>query len=287
MVWFAVGALIFWRRSDDRMALLVSHVSGVLRAGYGRFHGCRSLGLLPASLVVARPGRGRSWVTVCAVLFFLLFPGGRFAAALDALARGCVLRFSMFPDILFPDLYSRSPALEMISFLVFLGIVVSLVWSQIYRYRRVSSPAATSADQVGRLRRGPGCRGKLPLPAAGGPPLDWRRHTYCVYSSSDIGFTVSFLLIPLSISVAVLRSHLFDIDVLINRTLVYGALTVMLVAPLLRRRRGVAAALRRRSRARASTLAIVASTLAIAALFNPLRRRIQSFIDQALLPQEV
>jgi len=90
---------------------------------------------------------------------------------------------------------------------------------------------------------------------------------------------LSFLLVPFSISVAVLRSHLFDIDVLINCTLVYGTLTATLVAlyfggiVLLQ---GLFVALTGEQ----STLAVVASTLAIAALFNPLRRRIQSFIDR-------
>jgi hypothetical protein len=89
------------------------------------------------------------------------------------------------------------------------------------------------------------------------------------------------LFIPLSIGVAVLRARLFDIDVVINRTLVYGSLTVMLVAFYFG---GVATT---QALFRALTgqeqqpqLAVVVSTLAIAALFNPMRRRIQSFIDR-------
>jgi hypothetical protein len=93
------------------------------------------------------------------------------------------------------------------------------------------------------------------------------------------GFAFSFLLVPMSISVAVLRSHLFDIDVLINHTLVYGSLTTMLVGLYF----GGIVALQRLFvvlTGEKSTLAVVASTLLIAALFNPLRRRIQSFIDR-------
>jgi hypothetical protein len=77
----------------------------------------------------------------------------------------------------------------------------------------------------------------------------------------------------------VLRSHLFDIDVLINRTLVYGSLTATLVALYF----GAIVLLQRLFvvlTGEKSTLAVVASTLVIAALFNPLRRRIQSFIDR-------
>jgi hypothetical protein len=77
----------------------------------------------------------------------------------------------------------------------------------------------------------------------------------------------------------VLRSHLFDIDVVINRTLVYGSLTATLVALYF----GGIVVLQRvfvTLTGQQSTLAVVASTLLIAALFNPLRRRIQFFIDR-------
>jgi len=94
-----------------------------------------------------------------------------------------------------------------------------------------------------------------------------------------IGFASSLLLIPFSISVAVLRSHLFDIDVVINRTLVYGPLTATLVALYF----GGIVVLQRFFVAltgEKSTIAVVVSTLLIAALFTPLRRGIQSFIDR-------
>jgi hypothetical protein len=85
--------------------------------------------------------------------------------------------------------------------------------------------------------------------------------------------------IPVATGVAILKYHLYDIDLLINRTLVYGSLTVTLAAlyfggVVLLQRLFVALT------GEKSTLAVVASTLAIAALFNPLRRRIQSFIDR-------
>jgi MFS family permease len=86
---------------------------------------------------------------------------------------------------------------------------------------------------------------------------------------------------PTAIGIAVLRYRLYDIDLVINRTLVYGALTATLVLVYLT---GVSAA---QTALRVLTdesdqpqLAVVATTLLIAALFNPLRRRIQSFIDR-------
>ena len=85
--------------------------------------------------------------------------------------------------------------------------------------------------------------------------------------------------IPISMGIAILRYKLYDIDLIINRTLVYGSLTASLVALyfggiILLQRVFVAFT------GQQSTLAVVASTLLIAALFNPLRRRIQSFIDR-------
>jgi hypothetical protein len=90
------------------------------------------------------------------------------------------------------------------------------------------------------------------------------------------GFTVG---IPLAISIAILRYRLYDIDLLINRTLVYGVLTAVLVLVYL----GSVVALRGLLfgfTGSSSQLTIVVSTLAAAALFNPLRRRIQLFIDR-------
>ena len=85
--------------------------------------------------------------------------------------------------------------------------------------------------------------------------------------------------LPTAIGIAVLRHRLYEIDLIINRTLVYGTLTATLVALYL----GGIILLQRvfvTLTGEKSTLAVVASTLVIAALFNPLRRRIQSFIDR-------
>jgi hypothetical protein len=77
----------------------------------------------------------------------------------------------------------------------------------------------------------------------------------------------------------VLRSRLFDIDVLINRTLVYGSLTAMLALVYVGGVVGLQTVLRTLT-GQESTLAVVASTLAIAALFSPLRQRVQGFVDR-------
>jgi hypothetical protein len=89
----------------------------------------------------------------------------------------------------------------------------------------------------------------------------------------------SFTIVPIAVGFAVLKYRLYEIDIIINRALVYGALTVTLVGVYV----GTIVLLQgllRALTAQESPLAIVASTLAVAALFNPLRRRIQGFIDR-------
>ena len=85
--------------------------------------------------------------------------------------------------------------------------------------------------------------------------------------------------VPISMGIAITRYRLYEIDLVINRTLVYGPLTAMLVAIYF----GAVVLLQRLFvvlTGEKSTLAVVSSTLVIAALFTPLRRRIQSFIDR-------
>jgi hypothetical protein len=94
-----------------------------------------------------------------------------------------------------------------------------------------------------------------------------------------VPIVIGVLALPVAVGIAILRYRLYDIDVVINRTLVYGALTVMLVA-LYVATIVVLQGLLRALTAQESQLAIVASTLVVAALFNPLRRRIQAFIDR-------
>jgi hypothetical protein len=89
---------------------------------------------------------------------------------------------------------------------------------------------------------------------------------------------IALLVLPIFTGVAIVKHRLYDIDVVINRTLVYGALTVILALVYFG---GVAGLQRLLSPivGEDSGLATVASTLAIAALFNPLRRRVQTFVD--------
>ena len=96
---------------------------------------------------------------------------------------------------------------------------------------------------------------------------------------ANLAWTVAPLSLPVAAGIAILRYRLYDIDVIVNRTLVYGALTASLAFVYVCSVASLQYVLRAMT-GETSQLVVVASTLAIAALFNPLRRRIQDFMDR-------
>jgi hypothetical protein len=100
----------------------------------------------------------------------------------------------------------------------------------------------------------------------------------------DIGFSFFYLTmglgIPAAVGVAIFKYRLYDIDRVINRTLVYGLLTALLVGVYVLAAVGLGSAVRSVTGQENNSLVIAASTLAVAALFGPARRRIQAFIDR-------
>jgi hypothetical protein len=113
--------------------------------------------------------------------------------------------------------------------------------------------------------------------------------TYVVFETMSLGWLwwvgfvpaiVGIVGLPVAVGIAIMKYHLYNIDLIINRTLVYGLLTAVLALTYLG---GVVLLqeLFRTLSAQKSQLGVVASTLVIAALFNPLRHRIQGFIDRS------
>jgi hypothetical protein len=110
---------------------------------------------------------------------------------------------------------------------------------------------------------------------AGFLPEGWRVVSDVFFLAGVVGFVG----VPVAAATAILRHRLYDIDLLINRTLVYGSLTLSLAVVYVG---GIVLiqGLFRALTGQETRLAVVASTLAIAALFGPLRRRVQGFIDR-------
>jgi hypothetical protein len=265
----AVGAIIFWRRPDDRMAFLVSLVLLMYWAGITFPYHLLDLPRLleVSSAVVALVGVGSI------LLFMYVFPNGHFVPRRARwLALVSIMAFA--PSILFP--YSSLSLWwhPLLNALVSVGVFGAIALVQIYRYRLVSNFAQRQQTKwvvLGIVAAAVGYCMFLVLNLLQGGIL-----------ASLLGYTAALLLLSflmVSIVVAVLRYRLYDIDLIINRTLVYSTLTAMLVALYF----AAIVVLQRifvLLTGQQSTLAVVASTLLIAALFNPLRRRIQSFIDR-------
>ena len=115
------------------------------------------------------------------------------------------------------------------------------------------------------------------------PWIVWTTPVWVSFPLCIVGFSA----MPVAVGFAVLRYKLYDIDRLINRTLVYGLLTILLAAgyvAIIMALQGIGdlvfQAPFRAFLGQKSTLATIAATLAMATLFNPLRRRLQSFIDR-------
>src|SRR5919112_4084639 len=216
----AVGAIIFWRRPDDRMAFLVSLVLLMYWAGITfPYH----LLDLPrawevSSAVVALVGVGSI------LLFMYVFPDGHFVPR-RARWLALVSDMAFAPSILFP--YSSLSLWwhPLLNALVSVGVFGAVVLVQVYRYRLVSNFVQRQQTKwvvLGIVAAAGGYCTVLVLNLLQGGIL-----------ASLLGYSAALLLLSflmVSIVVAVLRYRLYDIDIIINRTLVYGSLTAMLVA---------------------------------------------------------
>jgi hypothetical protein len=89
-----------------------------------------------------------------------------------------------------------------------------------------------------------------------------------------------------SIAIAILKHHLYDIDVVINRTLVYGALTAVIAVVFVIVDEVAQELFLAVTRQEESWLSVIVSALVIAALFEPLKRRIQHFVDRRIFRKE-
>ena len=293
------GALIASRREENPIGWLFC-ASGllfgvqVLAGEYGLYALFVSRGSLPAGVVSWWLS---SWVWVPAtqlVLFlFLLFPDGRLPSprwriVAWLLVGGILLDVASFALVPGPLLESGARGLapvqnpfgseSVVRFLDSVGIVLNPllavlvlapVAALLVRFRR---SAGEERQQIKWVLYAVAALTVAITVVSIWPALDGSR-------IGQVLFLAGFLAIPTAVGIAILRHRLYDIDVLINRTLVYGVLTVLLAALYFEGVIVLQYALRATT-GQESSLAVVASTLAIAALFNPLRRRVQSFVDR-------
>src|SRR5918997_6390646 len=278
LVWVVVGTVIFWRRSDNWIALFAS----LCLITFGTFGLKESALVLPDQYpAVWLPVRLLAlFGSVAIYAFVLIFPNGRFV---PRWTRWAVILFAahdvffyLFPGSVF-DIARSFPPLDFAVLSTFACIAIG---SQLYRYRHVSTPAERQQTKwvvFGVLGAGIGVLA-FEVPISGSPFAQFAPLYALAIQTALVG---CILLVPLSIGIAIIHDRLWDIDVVINRTLVYGLLTAMLALVYLGGVTATGAIFRvLTSQEEQPQLAVVISTLVIAALFNPMRRRIQALIDK-------
>lgn len=280
LIWLAVGVLIFLRRGHDVGVLVIALVLAVANPSAAN-------GPITA-LAMHHP----AWSLPIAVLtflsnvsfftLFLLFPDGRFVPRWTVWLAVLTVAQDFVSAFLPPNFLLNAPSGPgyVISTATFLGVAACVLYAQIYRYRHASTERQRAQTKWAVFWLVTALVGVLALNVAssavqaleGASPSELLLNTL---------FPLILLCIPVSIGVAILRSRLYDIDLIINRTLVYGTLTALLAAIYFAGvvgAQGLVNTLERQPRQQ-SPVVVVLTTLVIAALFQPLRRSIQAFID--------
>jgi hypothetical protein len=281
--YWAIGTFLFWKRSDDRLVLYAS----VALVAFGATQPDTLRWLTVAYPVLDLPVALVDLVgDVSFFVLFCVFPDGRFVprwTLWTAVAWAVwLLPYSFRPALPFGQ-GSLATLIDVALAMIGVGLVGSLVVAQVYRYRRASTQeqrqqtkwvvfgfATSIAAFVGVLMIG----WILGLTPIGIPQV-----LYDLVINAII--TLAALLIPLSIAIAILRQHLWHIDLIINRALVYGTLSAVLAAvfaitdalvlPIV-----VKLVLGKEN----DTLNVGVSAVTIAVLVEPLRRRIQKGVDK-------
>jgi hypothetical protein len=268
LLYLVIGLLIFARKSDTWIGLLTSLF--LITYGVAQFDGDDVLKAYPA---LAGPTNFLLPLGfICLGVFLYVFPDGHFVPRWT--------RFLLLAWV--PFFFITSNLIPGGGFvpLLFAFLLISL-GAQVYRYRRVSTPLQRQQTKwvvFGVIISIVGFVGIIVttnLVKLAGHPGTFG------YMWGDTAVIVVQTCLPLSIGIAILRSRLFDIDVIINQTLVYGSLTALLgglYAGLIVSLESLAQLVGGKSSQ--GPVVLVTSTLAIAALFQPVRHRVQSLIDR-------
>ncbi len=289
-----IGVVVFLRGPNDWMALTLAFalVSNGAWLTLSLMYPAEEVGQVLTLLVGIVTYVG----LVSGIGLLYIFPDGRFVPRWTRamfVSWAILMAFAIF----FPEL-----PLSLATWSIFVQLLVLLGWtgvglfSQLHRYLEVSTPLQRQQTKWAIAGLVLAVVGPFAyfltfviVPALNDPDVPnilYQRVGASLFALSLVvrlvGITImalATLIFPISFVIAILRYRLWDIDVIINRTLVYGALTGTLILIYLF---GVALlqSIFRSLTGQGDQLAIVATTLAIAALFNPLRGRIQGVIDR-------
>lgn len=275
-VWLAAAAVVFWRRSSERAALVVSFF--LVTFGVGTFTNTINAlsDIQPAFGPVVRGVEILGVAFLAAALF--LFPDGRFVPRWTGFLV-FILILSLILGLFFPgsplDQETWGAMLWAIVYGLLFGTIVA---TQLCRYRRVSRPVERQQTKwaVFGIALALGMFVVLISFETIFPSLQ-TRGTVANIAINTVAYVI-MLVIPLSLGVAILRSRLWDIDLVINRTLVYGALTACVVGIYV----VIVGYLGQLFRVADNLLVSLIATGIVAVLFQPLRERLQRGVNRLM-----
>jgi hypothetical protein len=278
-VFCAIGGLIIWRRELDRMGILTGFT--LVLFGGVTFPLGSPLDVL--HLEGATWGHAVDLLamlgSVGITLFIFLFPDGRFVPRWMAVF-GIMGALYDVPAYLAPgsSLDPQDGAANSVLSILWIAGLFLMVAAQVYRFRAVSDPVQRQQTKwvVLGIAGAISCFLALIVVVVVIPAVS---RTGGLFLTFQTLFRFVMVPIPIGIGFAMLRYRLWDVDVLINRALVYVSLTVTTVALYVGAVIGLQALFRALT-GQHSDLAIAIATLAVAALFNPWRHRVQHFIDR-------
>ena len=275
---FAVAALLFWQAPNNKVALLGALF--LLSWGATNSNPMYALaGAVPPLRVAVNLLAFLSSVSLFA--FFSLFPSGefvpRFMRYLLAAWAVIVLVVEFSPS---GAVVSSNPVLLVVTLFVLLGAFVSLVVAQLYRYRKVSTYIQREQTKWVVYGISVSIAGFIIMLFLGAfyEPVGQAKVLWGL--GYHLGLFGATLIIPLALVGAITRSRLWSIDLLIRRTLVYTALTAALLVLYFAAVVVLQALVGAFTGQDRSTFVTVLSTLAIAALFSPLRVWLQRAVDR-------
>jgi hypothetical protein len=275
LVFGAIAALIFWQRSEDGVALFFSLC--LLLLG-GLFPGIPLTLKEALPVVYALTVAGSALNSICFYVLFLVFPNGRFVPGWTRWLALALIPYSLLLANWAGT--SHEGSVQRVNDFVFPLFLLLVIGAQVYRYRWVSSAIERRQTRWVLFGLTVGLGGILALvvyatflnPAWQHSAVGEMQFTGLIYSG--------FLLVPLSIGVAIVRTQLYDIDLLIRRTLQYSLLTATLALVYFGSVVLLQLVFRGLTGQAQSQFVTVFSTLTIAALFTPVRRRVQAGLDR-------
>lgn len=223
-VFYVTSAVLLWKGFREPMGLLAA----AAMVSFGT--------TFPSLVIVASEGHlfARHWFMLVSMLgwisvslFFFLFPDGRFVPKWTRFIFLIILAVDLLQYLCRGQLWTRLNVPEVVPLLWYIGSTMILIYSQVYRFRKVSRPVERQQTKWVVYGVSIGFVGFVGMSILFDPAFNDGSAATFVYLNAVLNLLLTA--IPITLMLAILRTRLWNIDPLVNRTLVYGALSVSVV----------------------------------------------------------